>query len=86
MYCRAEYGIKLAIGRVERLVGRLDGSVSKEFTSLAAAIERIETRLDAIEQAIVDPQGEAAQEIRDRHGLSKPAKPTELKGVGQKNG
>tara|TARA_B100001971_G_C18157843_1_gene519604 strand:+ start:439 stop:708 length:270 start_codon:yes stop_codon:yes gene_type:complete len=88
MYCNAEYGLKAAIrdatGETRRTISTLKKDVAGQFSDVAKVLERIEKRLDDIEQATVDPQGEAAQKLRKRHGMGKPNQPVELHGIKKK--
>ena len=73
------------VGRVSRKVDALDRRQREGFNELARALQRIEKaldeRLDTIEQAVVDPQGEAAQKLRAKHGMGKPSNPIALKSM-----
>ncbi len=45
--------------------------LNRHFGNIASALEKLDKRLDTIEQAIADPHSDAAEELRKKHGLAK---------------
>ena len=62
MYCR------YSSDNVSRKNRHQTNELKKEFSMLAELIERLDDRLDRLEQAIVDPRGDAYAALAKKHG------------------
>ncbi len=67
---------------VAREVSDLKADLTKDLSEIASQIFE---RLDVIEQAVADPDSEAAASLRKKHGLGKQGPVTPLKGIGKKS-
>ncbi len=56
---------------------RLTHKIDKGFNAVAESLKQLNQRLDVMEQAIADPQSDAADALRKKHGMGKrqPTKP-----------
>ena len=61
----------------QEIADEVRNALSPNFSALAKALNRLDARLDVMEQAIADPHSEAAEELRKKHGMDKkkPTKP-----------
>ncbi len=78
--------VKDAIGQIKRDVSAMERSNQSAFNKIASVLERLENRLDVLEQAAADPDGEAIESLRKKHGLGKQGPVRPLGNLGKKAG
>ena len=54
-----------------KTVSDISKDVSKGFSAVAESLKQLNQRLDVMEQAIADPQSDAANALRKKHGMGK---------------
>ena len=69
--------VKRDVQKLKREMPQGHEDIKKEISDkidqgLSDIFEKMSARFDALELAVIDPHGDAAEQIRKKHGLQKP--------------